>query len=181
MKIRVFVCTAFAVFLLAAAAQAQELIIRDIVVEGGVTLTVDTVSYYLGLEPQDPVDREAISDGYHRLWDSGLFEDVRIDIEDHGDGEATLYIVVQERPFVTSVSFEGNKKIGTSDLKDKLDEAGVDIPRNVPLRIAQLGRLESTIKDIYDGDGFRSAQVSYTVEDSGQNRRMPSMVDWPVP
>ena len=166
----VFLVVCFALVTSLATA-AEELIIRDIVVEGGLTLTVDTVSYYLGLEPEDPLDREAVAEGYHRLWESGLFEDVRIEMEDHGDGEVTLYIVVQERPFVTSVSFEGNKKISTSDLKDKLDEAGIDIPRNVPLKMALLSRIETAIKEIYDGEGFRSAKISYRTEATGQNKR----------
>jgi outer membrane protein insertion porin family len=153
-------------------AEAQEeLYIRDLVVEGGVTLTIDTVSYYLGLEPGDPLDREAIVDGYQRLWDSGLFEDVRIEVENHGDGEVTLYVVVTERPFVTSVDFEGNKKIKTPDLKDKLDELGIEVPRNVPLRSSQLGRIQSAIKEVYDAGGFRSAQVSYTVTDVSANKK----------
>ncbi len=131
------VAVATLVVMIASMAVAQEeFTIRDVVVEGGMTLTVDTVSYYLGLEPEDPLDREAIVDGYRRLWDSGLFEDVRIEIENHGDGEVTLYVIVTERPFVTSVDFEGNKKIKTPDLKDKLDERGVEIPRNVPMIVA---------------------------------------------
>ncbi len=149
----------------------EELYIRDIVVEGGQTLTVDTVSYYLGLEPEDPLDRDAIIDGYERLWDSGLFEDIRIEVENHGDGEVTLYIVVTERPFVTAVDFEGNKKIKTTDLKDKLDERGIEIPRNVPLRSSQLGRIETAIKEIYDSEGFRSAQVSYSVATVSPNKK----------
>jgi outer membrane protein insertion porin family len=159
------VMTAFSI------AAQDELYIRDVVVEGGVTLTVDTVSYYLGLMAGDPFDREAIIDGYKRLWDSGLFEDLKIEVENHGDGEVTLYVVVTERPFVTSVEFEGNKKIKTTDLKDKLDELGVEIPRNVPLRSSQLGRIESAIKEVYDSEGFRSAQVSYTVSDVGANKK----------
>ena len=67
------------------------IIIRDIVVEGGVTLTVDTVSYYLGLEPEDPLEIEYVIDGYRRLWDSGLFEDVVIEVEDHSDGTVTRH------------------------------------------------------------------------------------------
>ena len=149
----------------------EELYIRDVVVEGGVTLTVDTVSYYLGLESGDPLDREAVADGYKRLWDSGLFEDVRIDLENHGDGEATLYIIVTERPFVTSVDFEGNKKVKTPDLKDTLDELGVEIPRNVPLRSSLLGRIRNAIKEVYDSEGFRSAQVSYTVTEVSANKK----------
>ncbi len=149
----------------------EEVIIRDIVVEGGVTLTVDTVSYYLGLEPEDPLELDLIIDGYRRLWESGLFEDVVIEAQDNGDETVTLYIVVQERPFVTSVTFEGNKKIKTSDLKDKLDERGVEVPRNVPLKMAQLSRIESAVKEVYDADGFRSAEIQFRVDTIGKNKR----------
>ena len=145
-------------------------VIRDIVIEGGVTLTEDTVSYYLGLMPDDPLDHELISEGYRRLWDSGLFEDVRLEVELHDDGSVTLFVVVVERPFVTSVDFEGNKKIKSADLKDKLDERGVDVPRNVPLKMAQLGRIESAIKEVYDSEGFRSAIVNYQSRKSRRTR-----------
>lgn len=171
MTVRAWVVGVVVAMITVTGAAQQELTIRDIVVEGGVTLTVDTVSYYLGLEPGDPLDREAIVDGYRRLWDSGLFEHIRIDVENHGDGEVTLYIVVSERPFVTSVDFEGNKKIKTTDLKDKLDERGIEIPRNVPLRSSQLGRIEAAIKGIYDSEGFRSAQVQYDVSDVSPNKK----------
>jgi outer membrane protein insertion porin family len=149
----------------------EEVLIADIVVEGGVTLTVDTVSYYLGLEPGDPMDRELVSEGFHRLWESGLFEDLRIEMEETDEGEIILYVVVQERPFVRAVEFEGNKKIDTSDLKDRLDERGIDVPRNVPLRVAQLNLIESAIKEIYDEDGFRAATITYRIEEISSNKR----------
>jgi outer membrane protein insertion porin family len=171
MTARTVVIAALLAMIASTGAAQEELFIRDVVVEGGVTLTVDTVSYYLGLEPGDPLDRESIADGYRRLWDSGLFEDVRIELENHGDGEVTLYIVVTERPFVTSVDFEGNKKIKTPDLKDKLDERGVEIPRNVPMRSSQLGRIESAIKEVYDSEGFRSAQVNHTITNVSANKK----------
>jgi outer membrane protein insertion porin family len=171
MKVRTFAIVALLAMIASIASAQEEYTIRDVVVEGGVTLTVDTVSYYLGLEPEDPLDREAIVDGYRRLWDSGLFEDVRIEIENHGGGEVTLYVIVTERPFVISVDFEGNKKIKTPDLKDKLDEQGVEIPRNVPMRSSQLGRIESSIKEVYDADGFRSAQVSYSITEVAANKK----------
>jgi len=155
----------------AAMAQGEETIIADIIVEGGVTLTLDTVAYYLGLEPGDPLDPEVIAEGFHRLWDSGLFEDVSIELEPLTGGEVNLIITVVERPFVTSVLFEGAKKVSTSTLKDKLDERGVELPRNVPLRMAQLSRLETTIKEVYDSEGYRSAEVSYRVEEVNKKER----------
>ena len=155
-----------------AVAQQQEFYISEVVVEGGVTVTLDTVTYYLGLEAGDPLDPEVIADGFHRLWDSGLFESIRIESEDaEQPGEVVLYVVVTERPFVSTVVFEGNKKVKTSDMKDKLDEKGVDVPRNVPLKMSQLSRIQSAIKEIYDEEGFRSARVAFDVQDEGRNRR----------
>ena len=166
-------CAALLILLVApfVAAQNDEPIIADVIVEGGVTVTLDTVTYYLGLEPGDPLDQEVIEDGFHRLWDSGLFESIRIEAEPTDDGEVILYVVVTERPFVESVVFEGNKKVSTSDMKDKLDEKGVEIPRNVPLKMSELSRIKSAIKEIYDEEGFRSAQIAYDIEDLGRNRR----------
>jgi outer membrane protein insertion porin family len=158
--------------------EVEEATISDIIVEGGITLTVDTVSYYLGLEPGDPLDLELISEGYHRLWESGLFEDLRIEVEEGADDELILYVVVSERPILTNVEFEGNKKIKTSDLKDRLDERGIDVPRNLPLRVSQLNIIESAIKEIYAEDGFRSAAVAYQIDEvSTSKRKVIFMID----
>lgn len=163
---------ALVVFALTAVGQAEdEPIIAEVVVEGGVTVTLDTVTYYLGLEAGDPLEEDIIAEGFHRLWDSGLFESVRIESERTGDNEVILYVVVTERPFVSTVVFEGNKKLSVADLKDKLDEKGIDVPRNVPLKESQLSRIRSAIKEIYDEEGFRSARVAFDVVDEGRNRR----------
>lgn len=146
-------------------------VIVDIIVEGGVTLTSDTVSYYLGVLPGDPLDEEMVREGFHRLWDSGLVEDLRIEVEELPTGEVNLYIVVEERPFVSSVLFEGNKKLSATSIRDKLDERGVEVPRNVPLRLAQIERIESALKEVYDADGYRSAEVAYRIEDAGRNKK----------
>jgi len=154
-----------------AAAADEGPIIADIVVQGGVTLTVDTVSYYLGLEPGDHLDVKAIADGFHRLWDSGLFENLRVEREDLPDGKVKLYIIVKERPFVTSVTFEGHHKLTTSDIKDKLDEKGVEIPRNVPLKLGDLNRIQTALKEIYDAEGYRSAEITYKIEDTSKTEK----------
>jgi len=149
----------------------DEDIIAEVVVEGGVTVTLDTVTYYLGLEAGDPLDPEILAEGFHRLWDSGLFEKVRIESEETEDGEVRLFVVIEERPWVSTVTFDGNKKVSTSEMKDFLDEKGVEIPRNVPLKMSELTRIQATIKEIYDDEGFRSAQVSFDLEDDGKNRK----------
>jgi len=145
--------------------------IADVLVEGGVTLTVDTVTYYLGMEAGDYLNDEFLSDGFRRLWESGLVEDLKIEAESLEDGRVNLFVTVVERPFVNSVIFEGNKKLSATDIKDRLDEAGIEVPRNVPLRMAQLTKIENALGDLYAAEGYRSARISYEVEDMGRNRR----------
>jgi outer membrane protein insertion porin family len=156
----------------------EEPLIEEIIVEGGITLTVDTVSYYIGLEPEDPFIPEEIAEGFHRLWESGLFEDIRIEMEPLENGNIKLYIIVEERPFVSSVVFEGAKKVSASTIKDKLDELGLEVPRNVPLRMAMLSRLETAVKEIYDAEGYRSAKVGFRVEKvTNRERRVVFDID----
>ncbi len=146
-------------------------VINKVIVQGGVTVTEDTVSYYLGLEPGDRLDPNVLADGFHRLWDSGLFEDLKIEEEKLPDGKVNLYVVVKERPFVKSVIFKGTHSITTSSLKDKLDEKGIEIPHNVPLKLDDLTRIQSAIKDIYAEDGYRSAQVHYQIVDLSKTEK----------
>ena len=170
-RLIVGVVAALSLALPANAADEDQPMIAEIVVEGGVTLTIDTVSYYLGLEAGDPLDEDAISKGFHRLWDSALFEDLRIEVEAVGEGEVNLVIVVVERPFVSSVTFEGNKKVSTTTLKDKLDEKGVELPRNVPLRMSLLSRLQTEIQEIYNAEGYRSVKISHRIEEVNKKER----------
>lgn len=145
--------------------------IADVIVEGGVTLTEDTVAYYLGMEAGDPLNSEFLSDGFRRLWEAGLVEDLKIETEALEDGRVNLIVTVVERPFVNSVIFEGNQKLSATDIKDRLDEAGIEVPRNVPLRMAQLTKIENALGALYAAQGYRSAQIGFEVEDLGRNRR----------
>lgn len=145
--------------------------IADIIVEGGVTLTQDTVVYYLGLDSGDPLNSDFISAGFRRLWESGLVEDLNVEAEPLEDGRVNLIVTVVERPFVNAVIFEGNKKLSATDIKDRLDEAGIEVPRNVPLKIAHLSKIENALGALYAAEGYRSAQISYEIEDLGKNRR----------
>ncbi len=153
-----------------AAEESDGPILSGIEVVGGVTLTEDTVSYYLGMEEGDPLDMSLLSEGFRRLWESGLVEELKVEEETQDDGRVKLIVTVQERPIVTAVLFEGNKKLSASDLKDRLDEKGIEVPRNVPLRKAELNKILKALKEIYSAEGYRSAEIDYSIEELSKNR-----------
>ncbi len=146
-------------------------VVAEIKIVGGVTITTETVEYYLNVSEGDAYDPAAIARGFRRFWDSGLVEDLKLESEDIAPGKVRLIVTVRERPKVTEFTFEGNKKLSTSTIKEKLDAANVTIKRNVPLKISELQRLKQAIVDVYAKEGYPSALVNPVVADAGPNQR----------
>lgn len=145
-------------------------VIKEIRVEGGATVTEETVEYYLGVGVGDSLDEAAIAKNFHRFWESGLLEDLKVEVEDLPDGNVRLVVTVKERAKVTEYEFKGNKKIATSTLKEKLDTAGISLRRNVPLRQSEINRIRRTILDEYAKEGYLSASVEPVQENVGPNQ-----------
>lgn len=144
-------------------------VVKEVVVVGGTTLTPDTVEYYLGVAPGDPYDAEEIAKNFHRFWDSGLLEDLKVEVEELGEGQVKLVVSIKERAKVSEYAFKGTKKISTSTLKEKLDTAGISLRRNVPLRQSEINRIRRTILEEYAKEGYLSASVEVVQESTGPN------------
>ena len=81
-----------------------------------------------------------------------------------------------ERPRVSDLEFRGNKKLTTSQLKDKLKEGKVEIRVGAPVSLRDVSKGKSVLADAYRTEGFRSAVVDTAIEPMGENetpRRLP--------
>ena len=52
------------------------------------------------------------------LWNSGRFDDLRIEREPGKEGWIIRFVVV-ERPVVRTIKYEGNKSVSVSDILDR--------------------------------------------------------------
>ena len=111
----------------AAPAGAGDVIV-GIRVVGYQTVSPDTIAHYLGIKVGDTYDPEKIRQNFPALWETGLLENAKIEAERSSAG-VTLVVTVEERPIVKDVDFIGNKKLSTSQIKDRLKEAKVDRAR----------------------------------------------------
>lgn len=152
------------------AAESSTPVIGEITIVGGSTIDQDTVEYYLGVAKDDPYDPEALAKNFHRFWDSGLVEDVKVEAEEMAPGKVRLIVTVKERPKVTEWVFAGNKKISTSTIREQLETANVSLKRNVPLRTSEVQRLRQAILDSYGKEGYASAVVDPVVTGTGPNQ-----------
>ncbi len=85
--------------------------INQIVVSGNKDISSETIQAISGLSIKEPLSAREINDGFRRLSDSGLFQNVEIN-----PVGSRLIITVIENPFLEKVSFEGNKIFKTSFL-----------------------------------------------------------------
>jgi outer membrane protein insertion porin family len=158
------------VAMVAPAAGPPKQTVGEVKIVGASTINEDTVEYYLGVATGDTYDPEAIAKNFHRFWDSGLVEDLKVEAEEMSPGKIRLIVTVKERPKVTEWIFAGNKKLSTSTIREKLETANISLKRNVPMRTSEIQRLRQAILDEYGKEGYASAVVDPVINDTGPNQ-----------
>ena len=143
--------------------QAQEFTIRDIRVEGIQRTEAGTVFSYLPVRVGDRFDRERAIGAIRALYATGLFKDVRLEVE--GD---VLVVVVEERPAIASIELSGLKEFDKDAVKKSLREVGLAEARVFDRSL--LERAEQELKRQYLGRGRYAIDVKTTVTPVERNR-----------
>jgi outer membrane protein assembly factor BamA len=102
------------------APDADQLLVRNIRVEGLQRIAEGTVFNYLPVNIGDRIDQGRIQEAIRAIYGTGFFRDVEIRWE-----TGSLIIVVSERPSIASFSITGNKDIKTEDLQEPLARIGL--------------------------------------------------------
>ncbi|MCX8100326.1 MAG: outer membrane protein assembly factor BamA [Geminicoccaceae bacterium] len=134
--------------------------IREISITGNQRVERATIESYLAVRRGDPFSAAALDASVKALFQTGLFDDVRI----RRDGDR-LVIEVVENPIVNRIAFEGNRA-----LQDSVLEAEVALrPRQVYTR-ARVQEAVTRILDLYRRSGRFSARVEPKIIELEQNR-----------
>ncbi len=103
---------------------------------------------------------EQVTAAVKKLWDQGLFSDVKITIASREEENVWLDIYLQERPRLSSLKFEGIRKSEETDLIEKLA-----LPNGSQVTAHLLNRAEKTIIDHYVEKGFLNTEVNIVQKD----------------
>ena len=95
-------------------------------VVGNASVASDTIRVYLGVSPGDPYDPEAIRKNFTNLWQTGLFDDIKIEAE-RGDTGVVVRAIVKERPRISSVEYRGNKELNAQKIQEALERDKIDL------------------------------------------------------
>lgn len=136
----------------------EERIVTAIQVNGNRAVGNATIFSKIKTKPGKPFSQEVINDDIKRLYALGYFTDVAIDAEDYKEG-VKVTIIVEEKPVIKEIIFEGNKKISTRRLEKILKIKTQDM-----LNFSKLSDDISQIKSLYETSGFHRTAVKYELE-----------------
>jgi len=105
-----------------------------------------------------------ITQAMKKLWETGLFANVKISAARIEADKIWLDIAIEQNPKVKEVVFHGIKKGQTSELEDKVGMfPGSQITQNA------LDRTEKLIRNYYDEKGFKNAEISVQQRESDED------------
>ena len=139
---------------------AQAATVSSIEVRGNQRVDAETVRNYLTIKPGQSFSSGDIDESVKRLFDTGLFSDVRIN-----QVGGTLVVQVAEYQVINQVLFQGNQKIKDAELAGAVQARprGVYSPDTVQADI-------DAIRAAYGRIGRDDATVTSQVMDLGDNR-----------
>ena len=142
--------------------------VRDIRLVGVQRVEPGTVFGYLPIKVGERLDDQRASQALRALYATGLFNDVRLEVE--GD---VLVVYIEERPSIASVEVSGSKDISSEQMLKALKDLGLSESRIFDR--ALLDRAEQEVKRQYLARGKYAARVTSTVTPIERNRVAVSM------
>src|SRR5689334_6569987 len=111
------------------------------------------------IKPGDPYLPPAMDDDVHNLYATGFFYDIRVTREDDPSGGGViLTYVVQEKPKLMDIKFQGNKKYSNKKLSKKLSSKTGE-----PLDERKLFTDSQEIQQMYQKAGYPRTEVKYSI------------------
>jgi len=130
---------------------------------GNTSVASDTIRVYLGIVPGEPYNPDLIQKNFLNLWQTGLFDDIRIEA-DRGERGVIVRVIVKERPRIGSVEYRGNKELNASKINEALEKEKIDLHVGNTIEQTLVQRAAEAIKRAYAENGFEGVTVDPTTE-----------------
>ena len=140
--------------------------LSKIEVVGAKKASPETVIYKSGLKVGDDLRAVDFSAVVEKLWASGIYDDVKLEVQEGKDGKV-LVIRVVERPVVREVDYRGGTEVGLTGLKDKIKEKKLTLPESSVYDPEAARKIKSLIVDQCAEKGFRNPVVDVQLEPLG--------------
>ncbi|MCC7201565.1 MAG: outer membrane protein assembly factor BamA [Nitrospirae bacterium] len=137
--------------------------IKQIDVTGNRRIETSTIISKISLKTGDTLSAGVIREEIQRLYGTDFFDDIRV-VSDKSDDGVTLTFIVKERPILREVLYDGNEKITTDKLREK-----VTFITGVPVSQKQIKENVERLRELYREDGYYEATIIPVVSRSADD------------
>lgn len=137
--------------------------VDEVRVQGNQRVEDESVLQRVQTSAGDGLDLEVISEDIERVYDLDFFDDIQVDATVTENDELIVTFVVDEKPAIAQVSYEGNDELDD----DKVSEV-VDLERFSILDLADVQENAEKIQELYAEEGYYLAEVDYEISQYGE-------------
>jgi outer membrane protein insertion porin family len=141
-------------------APTGENIIEGVDFRGQRKVPQDTLRALIFTKKGDVYDEEAIHRDFISLWNTGRFDDLRVETEKGPGGGLLLRFVVTERRTVHTIDYSGNKSISKSEILDRFKERHVNLTPESQFDPGKVQRAKNVLQDYEAERGHQYAIVT---------------------
>jgi outer membrane protein insertion porin family len=137
-----------------------ENIVEEVQFRGQKRVPQDTLRALIYTKKGDPYDEESLHRDFMALWNTGRFDDLRLEKERGPLGGIIIRFVVVERRVVRSIDYEGNKSISKSEILDRFKERKVSLTPESQFDMGKVQRAKNVLLDYEAERGRQYATVT---------------------
>jgi outer membrane protein insertion porin family len=151
------------VFTAAGVLAQQSQTIDQIRVIGNRRIPKETVLARLFTHIGDTYDPISIERDFNSLWNTGYFENLRIEREDSEKG-IILNVFVQEKPTIREINYPGLNSVSQSDLLDRFKKEKVGLTQEGQYDPTKVKHAEAVIREVLAEHGHQFATIKTVVK-----------------
>lgn len=137
--------------------------IQQIRVIGNRRIPKETVLARLFTHVGDTYDPISIQRDFQSLWNTGYFDDLRIEREDSEKG-IILDVFVREKPNIREINYKGLSTVSVSDVLDRFKKQKVGLSVESQYDPAKIKQAETSIKQLLAEHGHQFATIKTEVK-----------------
>jgi outer membrane protein insertion porin family len=123
----------------------------------------DSVLARISSHQGDPYDAETVERDFNSIWNTGYFENLRIEKVDKPTC-VQLVIYVREKPTIRSIDYTGLNSVTLSDVQERFKKAKVGLTVESQFDETRVKRAEDVLKDLLSEHGHQFATIKTEIK-----------------
>ena len=131
---------------------------QEIVIHGNRRIPADTIRARIFTKAGDPYDEASLQRDFNSLWNTGYFDDLRIEREESPKGYR-IHVYVKEKPTIRSIEYKGLSSVSQSDVLERFKQNKVGLTVENQYDPTKVKKAEVTLKELLSEHGRQFANI----------------------